>query len=392
MNLPPALIRILDTLSQHGHQSYVVGGAVRDFLMQRSVADFDIATSATPEQMAQLFEKTIDTGSKFGTMTVLMASESYELTTFRIDGTYLNHRKPNTVQFTTNIIKDLSRRDFTINAIAYTPLDGLLDPFGGQRHIADKVIQAVGDPHQRFTEDALRMLRALRFATKLGFTIEANTYEALCELAPLMANISLERVREELVKLFLSTHLAQALYLNHTHLLNYVHTGFYAHLQAHLATALPAMAQAPTRTVIRWAILLQELPPLAVKDMLRFFKFSNDDIKQITLLITHHHMAFTADPYCIKKHVLKLGHNGFADLLALKTACHVNCEAITQVYEHILATGEPIFMNQLVVNGDLLAEHGVAKGKTMGALLHQLHEAVLHEPGLNTTPQLLARI
>ena len=392
MTLPVALTTILETLSQHGHQGFVVGGSVRDFLMNRPVSDFDVATSATPEQMAALFEKTIDTGSKFGTMTVMMSGEAYELTTFRIDGEYTDNRKPDTVQFSTDIAQDLARRDFTINAIAYASDGQLLDPFGGQAHIERKTIQAVGDPHQRFNEDALRMLRALRFATKLGFEIESDTYHALCELAPLMANISLERVREELVKTFLCEHLANALYLNHSHLLKYVHQAFDAYLQQHLEKAIPSMERAPVDTVIRWAILLAHMSDADIKSTLRFFKFSNDEIKRIGLLVAHHAMELTADAYVIKKHILALGHDGFDDLLTLKKACQIDCQAVQDVYQAIVRNDEPIFMHQLAVGGDLLARHGVPKGKGMGELLGKLHEMVLQDPALNTVPTLLSHI
>jgi tRNA nucleotidyltransferase (CCA-adding enzyme) len=177
--IPKDAAYILDLLKQHNYEAFVVGGCVRDSVINRSPQDWDIATSATPQMVKELFPKTIDTGLKHGTVTVLLHNIAYEVTTYRIEGKYINNRQPETVEFTDSIEADLSRRDFTINAMAYNPSKGLIDPFGGLDDIQAKKIKAVGIADHRFEEDALRMLRAIRFSAQLGYHIEVNTLQLI---------------------------------------------------------------------------------------------------------------------------------------------------------------------------------------------------------------------
>ncbi len=194
---------ILKRLNEKGHRADVVGGPVRDFLRGANPSDYDITTSATPEETKAAFSdfKTVDTGIKHGTVTLVLNSKPYEITTYRIDGEYTDSRHPDSVTFTREIKEDLSRRDFTINAISYNPKDGITDPFGGREDINKGIIRAVGDPHLRFSEDALRILRALRFSSTLGFEIEENTALALTEKSYLLSGISAERIFTEWKKL-----------------------------------------------------------------------------------------------------------------------------------------------------------------------------------------------
>ena len=194
---------IISRLAENGHRADVVGGPVRDWLRGVTPADYDITTSATPEQIKAAFSdcRTVDTGIKHGTVTLVLNKEPFEITTYRIDGDYLDSRHPETVSFTRNITEDLARRDFTVNAIAYNPEFGITDPFGGREDIEKKIIRAVGDPRRRFSEDALRILRALRFSATLGFKIEEKTAEALREKSRLLLNISAERIYTEWKKL-----------------------------------------------------------------------------------------------------------------------------------------------------------------------------------------------
>lgn len=194
---------IISRLSEKGHRADVVGGPVRDWLRGVTPADYDITTSATPEEIKAAFSdcRTVDTGIKHGTVTLVLNKEPFEITTYRIDGDYIDSRHPETVYFTRNIIDDLARRDFTVNAIAYNPEFGITDPFGGREDVKKKIIRAVGDPHRRFSEDALRILRALRFSATLGFEIEAETAQALREKSHLLLNISAERIYTEWKKL-----------------------------------------------------------------------------------------------------------------------------------------------------------------------------------------------
>ncbi|MCL2350932.1 MAG: polynucleotide adenylyltransferase [Firmicutes bacterium] len=202
--IPPDVQYILQTLNDSGFAAYAVGGCVRDSLMGKTPKDWDVATSALPGQVARLFSRTFDTGAKHGTVTVVKNGANYEVTTFRLDGEYLDNRRPAAVSFGAALPDDLARRDFTMNAIAYHPREGFVDPFGGREDIGRRLIRGVGDPGTRFREDALRMLRALRFAGQLGFGIERDTYDAIGRNAALLRNISIERIRDEFTKLLAS--------------------------------------------------------------------------------------------------------------------------------------------------------------------------------------------
>ena len=206
LEIPKNAETILHILEKAGYEAYVVGGCVRDSILGRSPDDWDITTSAKPEQVKALFHRTVDTGLQHGTVTVLMEKEGYEVTTYRVDGEYEDGRHPKEVTFTASLKEDLKRRDFTINAMAYNPSSGLVDLFGGLEDIERKIIRCVGDPLERFTEDALRIMRAVRFSAQLGFAIEEETRKALKVLAPNLKHVSAERIQVELVKLLMSPH------------------------------------------------------------------------------------------------------------------------------------------------------------------------------------------
>lgn len=203
---PPKYVRqILFTLQARGHLAYLVGGCVRDVIMEITPQDWDICTSALPEEVLELFPGSMPTGIRHGTVTVVIGSKSSEVTTFRTEGDYRDHRRPDSVTFVSDLITDLSRRDFTMNAIALSADGMIADPFDGVSDIAKRTIRCVGEPKLRFTEDALRMFRALRFSARLGFTIEYDTMQAIEESAPLAAELAPERVRDEIEKILLTT-------------------------------------------------------------------------------------------------------------------------------------------------------------------------------------------
>ena len=206
IQIPRDAERILDELETAGFQAYVVGGCVRDSLMGRTPKDWDITTSAEPQDVKRIFRNTYDTGIEHGTVSVRFGMEIYEVTTFRVDGVYTDHRRPDTVQYTGSLREDLKRRDFTMNAMAYHPRTGVVDLFQGQEDLRAGRIRCVGEARERFEEDALRMLRAYRFAARFGFEIEETTKRAIREKAPLLANVSRERVREEMEQLLVSEH------------------------------------------------------------------------------------------------------------------------------------------------------------------------------------------
>lgn len=203
MNLPDDVLFIIDTMNSHGYSAHVVGGSVRDYLIGRELGDFDITTNALPEETKRVFSeyRTVDTGIKHGTVTLVLNGTPYEITTYRVDGDYLDNRHPESVSFTTSLADDLVRRDFTVNAMAYDPYGGLVDLFGGREDLKFGVIRAVGDPYKRFDEDALRILRALRFASVLGFDVDTDTLKAARALCGRLSAISKERIYTELKKL-----------------------------------------------------------------------------------------------------------------------------------------------------------------------------------------------
>lgn len=204
MKIPENAAWILQTLQDNGYEAYVVGGCVRDMILGREPGDWDITTSAKPLQVKALFRRTIDTGIQHGTVTVMVGNEGYEVTTYRMDGEYEDHRHPKEVVFTPDLIEDLKRRDFTINAMAYNPQTGLIDEFDGMGDLKRRCIRCVGEPMERFDEDALRMLRGIRFAGQLEFEVEADTFHAIAAKAPTLVNVSAERIRTELTKLLVS--------------------------------------------------------------------------------------------------------------------------------------------------------------------------------------------
>ena len=206
MRLPETVRDILNKLETAGFQAYAVGGCVRDSILGKEPDDWDLTTDARPEEVKALFPRTVDTGLQHGTVTVLLGGEGYEVTTYRIDGSYSDGRHPDSICFTPSLAEDLKRRDFTINAMAVSERGELVDLFGGQEDLARGCIRCVGDPYARFREDALRMLRAVRFAAQLNFEIEAETFKALTELSPNLARVSKERILAELTKLLLSNH------------------------------------------------------------------------------------------------------------------------------------------------------------------------------------------
>lgn len=206
ITLPEKVKSIIQTLEDGGYEAYAVGGCVRDSLLGRTPEDWDITTSAKPEEIKRFFRRTVDTGIQHGTVTIMLGNDGFEVTTYRIDGDYEDSRHPKEVTFTSNLLEDLKRRDFTINAMAYNENKGLVDAFDGMKDLENQIIRAVGNPNERFEEDALRILRAIRFSAQLGYTIEAETLEAIKSLAPTLQNISAERIRVELVKLLISPH------------------------------------------------------------------------------------------------------------------------------------------------------------------------------------------
>ena len=252
--IPQDAVWILNKLNEGGHEAYIVGGCVRDSILGRIPQDWDITTSALPEETKTIFDHTFDTGIKHGTITVVLHHENYEVTTYRIDGEYADCRHPDEVSFTKKLNEDLLRRDFTMNAIAYHPKEGFRDPFHGQEDIAAGIIRGVGEPARRFQEDALRMLRCVRFSAQLGFAIDPETWAALCANTALIQKISAERIREELQKLWLAPFANKMPLLWESGLLAQIDATLSASLIANSQTLLEEISLCPKDNILRWCV------------------------------------------------------------------------------------------------------------------------------------------
>lgn len=434
MLIPSEVSHILNTLNENHHKAYVVGGCVRDGLLLKEPTDWDITTSALPGEVKALFPRTYDTGIQHGTVTVVENDRNYEITTFRTEGAYVDHRRPEKVEFTSSIEEDLSRRDFTMNAIAFHPREGFIDPFSGKEDIQKRQIRAVGNPDLRFTEDALRMVRAVRFSAQLDFEIEKETFRAIKDHAPLLQSISAERIREELNKLLLSSHPMKLLLLRETGILSLLLPEFEAcfhveqknphHVYNVGLHSLHAASHIENVLELRWAMLLHDLGKahtkttdekgidhfyghMAVseklaKNILRRLKFDNRTTNTICRLIYFHDRPIEPREKVLKKALLAMGDDLFLDLMKVKRADKraqhpdfmvSGLEAVEKVqalYFEIKNRKECFQLKDLAVNGQDLINIGFQKDSSIGTLLDQLLEAVIENPGLNTKEQLLA--
>lgn len=390
-NLPKDVSYIVKQLTEAGFEAYIVGGCVRDCILGRVPQDWDITTSAKPEQVKDIFSHTFDTGIQHGTITVVLHHTNYEVTTYRIDGIYLDGRHPKEVFFTDKITEDLRRRDFTMNAIAYHPDIGYQDPFHGMEDIANQIIRGVGNPSERFQEDALRMLRALRFSAQLGFTIEKETYEALTENKELIQKISVERIYEELEKLILAEHIHQLALLWESGLLQEISPLLNESLKDKKEGVIPILKKAPKDIWIRWAILLQERE---TKEAERFFKKMKADVKTTRIvmqLLECIHRPFPETSYAIRKEAGNIGIERMQQWICLEALLQEEkkAEEAKRLLEEILHRNDCLQLKQLEVTGNDLMELGVEKGKKVGELLNALLDEVQQFPEKNQKHLLL---
>lgn len=429
--IPEALVAICRKLHTAGFQSYIVGGAVRDSLLNRQVHDWDIATNASPEDCIALFPKVIPTGIKYGTVTVISESYHVEVTTYRCDGAYRDGRRPESVGFVSDIATDLARRDFTINAMAYDPLDErLVDPFGGQQDLKERVIRTVGEASQRFAEDALRMLRAVRFMAELGFTLDPDIMR---ELQPkMMARISMERIREEFSRIVLSDGLVNAIrLLKESALLavflpelaatdipqNRFHTlTVFEHclraaelvrpdLTLRLAALLHDIGKPRTRSIdsdgqihfYRHEAAGSELAQAALLNM----KYPKNLTRRVALLIAQHMSDLndqTSDK-SLRHTIQRVGKENIFLLLDIHIADRAAGKALQKPFDDVrfrkrvaaMMHQAPLGLDQLAVNGDqIMKALGLPRGPLVGNILQQLLERVLADPGLNNEKKLIA--
>jgi len=442
LNVPATVRKIIDKLQDAGYEAYAVGGCVRDSYLGITPNDWDIATNAHPDKVKALFRRTIDVGIQHGTVKVMIGNEGYEITTYRIDGEYEDSRHPKNVTFTDDLAEDLRRRDFTINAMAYSEKMGLIDLFGGIDDIKRGIIRAVGDPEERFKEDALRMLRALRFSARFGYEIEDATRSAIQKLAPTLVNISAERIREEIERLICSDNpdrMRQAYELGVTAVVlpewdammeceqntphHYTDVGDHTidtlkYIVDHYADISPA-----DNRVLRIAALLHDIAKPVMKttgedgvdhfkghpergavmaeEVLRRLKYDNDTIARVKKLVRFHDERPSLKFPSIRKFIVNAGVTNMEELIRLKYAdlyAHTKYQWDDKVYQvttfesmyrKVIEDGDCLSVKDLAVNGHDLMEEGIAAGPALGEALDSLFDIVLNDPSMNERDKLL---
>lgn len=401
LTLDPGAAALLDTLHAAGYAAYAVGGCVRDSLLGRTAHDWDLCTSALPQQVMELFgaEQCIPTGLQHGTVTIKYGGRLYETTTFRTEGSYTDGRHPDAVQFVPDVREDLARRDFTINAMAYNEAEGLVDPFGGQKDLQNGLLRAVGEPQQRFTEDALRILRLYRFAARFGFALDAATARAARQLAPHLDCISAERIQEELAKLLTAPQ--PGAYLEPAVLAVVLPELTPAALDA----AKPVVDACPAgekNLPVRWAALLGALGETDTRRVLKRLRCSNACIEETAVLVRE----TAGEGVCEEKasahpgdiHIRQLlGRYGLCTverLCALCAALHPqnapDCALAAQRARQLEADGVCCRVSQLAVNGRDLMAAGIPAGPALRRVLEALLDGVIRAEYPNEKPALLA--
>ena len=434
--LPENVKKIIKTLQKHGYEAYAVGGCVRDSVLGRTPQDWDITTSAMPQETKALFDKTFDTGIEHGTITVLLDHEGYEVTTYRIDGKYEDNRHPTEVTFTRSLKEDLLRRDFTINAMAYNDVDGLVDIFGGMKDLKKGVIRCVGNAEARFSEDALRILRGIRFAAQLGFEIDVEAKEAMQKLAPTLKKISAERIQVELVKTLVSDRpdmlrIAYELGITRQFIPEFdllMETG--QETPHHMYTVgehtLHALKNVRPDRILRLTMLLHDMgkPEYKIvdetgqahfkkhaigseriaKEILRRLKFDNETIRIVSRLVLYHDYRMPAEPKNVRRAMNKIGEDIFeyymevrrADVLAQSTYLREqklkNLDDIEALYAQIKEAKQCVSLKELAVSGSDLIAIGIKPGKEIGEILNYLLEIVIDNPELNEKEILLKKV
>ncbi|MBN8227954.1 CCA tRNA nucleotidyltransferase [Corallococcus macrosporus] len=404
--IPKPVLEVITRLRELGHPTYLVGGCVRDMVRKVHPKDFDVATSALPEEVQRAFRKVIPTGIQHGTVTVVTGGNHVEVTTFRSEGDYLDGRRPSSVSFERDIVKDLSRRDFTINAMAYNPLDReLVDPFGGQVDLPAKLIRCVGSALERFSEDGLRPLRAVRFAAVLGFTLDPATRDAIPATLAVFRKVALERVREELLKLLLSPRAETGLHLLADTGLMECFLPEVARADAEAARLARAAVQAaPLDADLRMATLLADIDTATqAKDLCLRLKFPNKSADLIGLLVEHAKLETRVqdtDP-ALRRLLARVGLTNLPALLSVaKARVQVRApeqlpalEALASRLEALAAAKPPLSAKELALTGgDIMKTLGIGPSPKVGEATRYLVETVLDDPSLNTADELRARL
>lgn len=395
IKVPEEVRAIMERLTEAGYEAYCVGGCVRDSLLGRAPEDWDITTSALPEQVKSLFSNTVDTGIQHGTVMIIRKGVGYEVTTYRIDGEYKDGRHPENVTFTRSLEEDLKRRDFTINAFAYNDEAGLVDLFGGMEDLYAKVIRAVGNPDQRFNEDALRIMRAIRFSAQLGFEVEKTTYEAIARHAANLAQVSMERIRVEFEKTLMSAgsgKVKEFFWLGMGEFILPGYAGRCSNFDEEIALYFSGLGKEARRYLLL-ADLLRNLSAEEARDALRKMKYDNKTVHTVSKILQHLHTSCVADRIRIKQALKEEGEEIFFLTLQMQEAAALEqFTLVREMAKEIIAKNEPYTIAQLAVTGNDLIEAGITRGEEIGDTLQQLLEEVIRDPEKNTKETLIGMI
>ena len=396
IELPVKVKYIISKLEQNGYEAYAVGGCVRDSILFREPEDWDITTSAKPEDVKHLFQATIDTGLQHGTVTVVVEKEGYEVTTFRLDGDYSDGRHPDRVAFTSSLTEDLKRRDFTINAMAYSEKTGLVDRFDGLKDLEEGVIRAVGNAEERFSEDALRMLRAIRFAGQLNFEISDKTFEAIKLLSPNISKVSVERIAKELEKLLLSGNPEYIELVYETGIFDVIapeaselfKSGeIYSSIKAVTIASYPLKKELYQ---VRMTLFLEKLGADKAVKFLKRLKLDNDTINTVKKLILLLQREVENNDIEMRRTVKEAGHKIMPLFLEARRAKELKDNS--ELYQKIIDNAYCTNISELKINGKDLMDAGIPKGTLIGSTLDRLLEMVIERPELNTRESLLLEV
>lgn len=379
--LPSDTEYIIETLQKNGYEAFAVGGCVRDMLNGDTPHDFDITTSAEPETVMSLFEKTVPTGIKHGTVTVIINGVPNEVTTYRTDGEYRDHRRPDSVIFVKSLREDLARRDFTVNAMAYNKKDGLKDFFSGREDIENRILRAVGEPGRRFYEDALRIMRLFRFSSVLGFDIEENTLKAALEYAPTLKSVSAERIYSELLKTLCGKNPAALKPLTDIGGL-----GFLGVNTSPDYGILPLLGSADTKL---FAFLYSG--GAEVRAALDFLRVPNKTKKAAQDMLTLLNMPFPKTKPEIKEMLYLTSPPSAENYFDYRSAYGKDCAAARDMLTEIIKNGEPYRISDLKIGGKDLKKCGIS-GRAIGETLEKLRRSVLKNPELNTRSELIKAV
>ena len=428
IRIPATAKAILDALHTRGFEAYIVGGCVRDSILGRVPADWDITTNAKPEEVRRIFSRTVDTGIKHGTVTVLVGSRQHEVTTYRIDGKYTDGRHPDSVTYTPSLTEDLKRRDFTINAMAYNEEDGLVDLFGGMDDLQRKLIRCVGNPLERFSEDALRILRAVRLSAQLNFSIDDDTLSGISILAHTLSRISAERICTELIKLICSSHPEYLKVAYKTGITRVILPEFNEMMRTpqnnphHMydvgTHTLVSMMKISPEKNLRLTMLLHDVgkPSCRTTDergidhfvghaeagteiagkVLHRLKLDNATIQTVTTLIRYHDCRVLPQERQVRRLISRTGPELFHDLIRIQEADTLaqseyhrddklgTILRVEKIGEKIIREKQPVSVKDLAVTGRDLMDAGIPEGPEVGRILRAALDEVLDDPAKNT--------